>query len=115
MASSRWSPNQKALLKELVDKYDQDRNGTLERAELQKISAEDKSRMARAGMGGAAWASVLYTLTPNWQLFWLADALNADKGVIQWSYVGKALAYALGYVGAALSLAVALFEDRELS
>jgi hypothetical protein len=66
-------------------------------------------------MGGAWWASVLYTVTPNWQLFWLADALNADKGAIAWSYVGKGLAYAFGYAGAALIFAVVLFENRELS
>ena len=71
--------------------------------------------MSRAGMGGSWWASALYTVTPNWQLFWLADALNTDKGAVEWSYVGKGLAYALGYVGAALAMAIALFEDRELS
>jgi hypothetical protein len=115
IASTRWSLSQKALLKELVAKYDKDQNGTLEPAEREKITGEDKARLARAGMGGAWWASVLYTVTPNWQLFWLADALNADKGVVQWGYVGKALAYVMAYVGAALALAVALFEDRELS
>ena len=66
-------------------------------------------------MGGAWWASVLYTVTPNWQLFWVADALDADGTTFPWGYVGRALAYVLGYVGAALAIAVALFEDRELS
>jgi len=98
-----------------VTKYDKDHNGTLELSERQAISRDDKARMVRAGMGGSWWASVLYTVTPNWQLFWLADALNAEKGEIQWSYVGKAFTYALGYVGAALALAIAFFEDRELS
>jgi len=64
---------------------------------------------------GEWWASVLYTLTPNWQLFWLADALETGKNLYHWNYVGKALAYVAGYVGVALSLAVALFEERELS
>jgi hypothetical protein len=58
---------------------------------------------------------VLYTVTPNWQLFWLADALSMGKSTFQWGYVGKAFAYAAGYIGAALSLAVLLFEERELS
>jgi hypothetical protein len=115
IASARWSLDQKALLKEMVAKYDQDHNGTLEPAERERITPEDKARLARAGMGGTWWASVLYTVTPNWQLFWLADALNAEKGVVQWGYVGKAFAYALCYMGAALAMAVALFEDRELS
>jgi hypothetical protein len=25
---------------------------------------------------GSWWASILYAVTPNWQLFWLADALE---------------------------------------
>ena len=99
----------------LVAKYDADKSGTVELAERKKITPEDKARLTRAGMGGKWWASILYSITPNWQLFWLADALNTDKGVVAWSYVGKALAYVIGYVGAALAMAVALFEDRELS
>ena len=65
--------------------------------------------------GGPWWATVLYTVTPNWQLFWLADALETDKSTFQWGYVGKALAYVVGYVGATLAIAVMLFEERELS
>jgi ABC-type transport system involved in multi-copper enzyme maturation permease subunit len=64
---------------------------------------------------GSWWASMLYTLTPNWQLFWLADTLETGKTTFHWGYVGKGFAYAVGYVGAALSVAVLLFEDRELS
>lgn len=115
IASNQWSLSQKALLKELVATYDQNKNGIIEPAELEKITREDKARLTRAGMGGSWWASVLYTVTPNWQVFWLADVLNAEQGVVPWGYVGKALAYVMGYVGAALALAFALFEDRELS
>ena len=61
------------------------------------------------------WASVLYTVTPNWQLFWLADVLDTGKSDFHWGYVAKALAYAVCYIGAVLSVAVVLFEDRELS
>jgi hypothetical protein len=64
---------------------------------------------------GSWWASVLYTLTPNWQLFWLADALDSGKSTFHWGYVGKAFGYVIGYVGATLALAVMLFEERELS
>ena len=67
---------------------------------------------AQPGRGGLP---LLYTVTPNWQLFWLADALDTGKSVYYWGYVGKALGYAVGYVGAVLAMAVAMFEDRELS
>jgi hypothetical protein len=64
---------------------------------------------------GSWWASALYSIVPNWQLFWLADALETGKNTFQWAYVGKALGYAVCYTGAALAVGVALFEERELS
>jgi ABC-type transport system involved in multi-copper enzyme maturation permease subunit len=64
---------------------------------------------------GSWWASVLYTITPNWQLFWLADTLETGKTTFYWGYVGKAFGYAFAYATAALSLAVLLFEERELN
>ncbi|HVV73158.1 MAG TPA: hypothetical protein VHI52_16920, partial [Verrucomicrobiae bacterium] len=103
------------LLRQIVEKYDKDHNGSLDLSERQSISAEDKGRMDKAGMGGAWWASVLYTVTPNWQLFWLADALNSGKTTFHWGYVAKAFTYVVCYVGALLAVAVALFEERELS
>jgi hypothetical protein len=115
VTSSRWSYAQKGLLKEIVQKLDRDHNGKLEPAERETLSAEDKTRLKQAGMGGAWWAVVLYTVTPNWQLFWVADVLDADGSTFHWGYVGRAFAYVVGYVGAALAIAVALFEDRELS
>ena len=68
----------------------------------------------RAEMG-SWWASALYTIVPNWQLFWLADALDMGKSTFQWGYVGKAFVYVIGYAGASLAVATALFEERELS
>jgi hypothetical protein len=115
LSAPRWSYSQKTLLRQIIEKYDQDQSGTLESGERDRISAEDKARLAQAGMGGARWASVLYTVTPNWQLFWLADTLAMDKTVFLWGYVGKALVYMAAYVGAALCLAVMLFDERELS
>jgi ABC-type transport system involved in multi-copper enzyme maturation permease subunit len=64
---------------------------------------------------GAWWGTVLYTVIPNWQNFWLADALDSGKSTFHWGYVSKAFAYVFCYVGAALAAAVTLFEDRELS
>jgi ABC-type transport system involved in multi-copper enzyme maturation permease subunit len=125
LSSSRWSPTQKALLNEVIAKYDENKNGMLEFKERETISAQDRQRLVQAGMGGRWWASVLYTVTPNWQLFWLADMMDADlvdklgqpikQAPFHWSYVGKAFGYVVGYVGAALAIAVVLFEERELS
>ena len=64
--------------------------------------------------GDAWWASILYTILPNWQLLWVADALEEGKN-IPWTYLGTAFGYAVAYVGAALAVALYLFEDRELS
>jgi hypothetical protein len=66
-------------------------------------------------VAGNWWASTLYTVIPNWQLFWLADALDMGKSTFHWDYVAKAFAYTVGYAGAALAIGTALFEDRELS
>ncbi|HEU6449538.1 MAG TPA: hypothetical protein VFV23_13980 [Verrucomicrobiae bacterium] len=64
---------------------------------------------------GEWWASTLYSIVPNWQLFWLADAIDTGKSTFQWNYVGKAFAYAICYAGAALAAGAALFEERELN
>lgn len=63
---------------------------------------------------GSWWANICYAVLPNWQLFWMADALGEGKS-IPGRYVGTACAYMLAYVGAALALALCLFEDRELT
>jgi ABC-type transport system involved in multi-copper enzyme maturation permease subunit len=115
VSSSRWSDSQKALLMELTQKYAKENQGKAAADARPDVSAEDQGRLAQAGMGGSRWAAVLYTLTPNWQLFWLADALDSGKSTYHWGYVGKAFAYAVAYVGAALALAVMLFQERELS
>ena len=64
---------------------------------------------------GHWWASTLYTVIPNWQLFWLADALDMGKSTFHWDYVAKAFGYTVGYAGAALAIGTAFFEERELS
>jgi ABC-type transport system involved in multi-copper enzyme maturation permease subunit len=64
---------------------------------------------------GSWWASMLYSVIPNWQLFWLGDALDMGKNTFQWGYVGKAFGYMICYAGAALAVGTALFEERELS
>lgn len=61
----------------------------------------------------SAFASVLYSLTPNWQHFWLADALSGD-GRIPWSYVGRAAVYGGLYLGGLLLLGLLSFRKAEL-
>jgi ABC-type transport system involved in multi-copper enzyme maturation permease subunit len=63
---------------------------------------------------GSLWAKTAYAVTPNWQQFWLADALE-EKKRIPWVYVEHAAIYLVVYLGAALSVAALLFEDRELT
>lgn len=67
----------------------------------------------RSGQG-QWWAGFLYAITPNWQLFWMADALD-NQQKIPWSYVARAFGYVVGYLGASIAIALVLFEDRELS
>jgi hypothetical protein len=64
--------------------------------------------------GGPWYAVALYSVLPNWQQFWMADALESDKR-IPLKYVATAFAYVVTYVGASLAVALCLFEDRELT
>ncbi|MBG89348.1 MAG: hypothetical protein CMO80_20975 [Verrucomicrobiales bacterium] len=68
-----------------------------------------------AAESGNWWANIGYAITPNWQLFWVADAIEGEsqlKGV--WTYVAKSLGYVVGYLGASLIVAYQLFENRDL-
>ncbi|MBI4664108.1 MAG: ABC transporter permease [Verrucomicrobia bacterium] len=112
--NSWWSERQLDLLRKTVEKHDANTNGKLDPDERKKLSPDEVRELKSAGLGGRAWASVLYTVVPNWQFFWLADALE-DKKTIPWRYVGQAFGYVVAYLGASLALALALFEDRELS
>ena len=68
----------------------------------------------RAAEEGSFIAQTLYTLLPNWQLFWISDALGTGH-TAPFAYIGKAAAYMVGYLGAALAVALILFEDRDLT
>ena len=56
---------------------------------------------------------VFYVLLPNFQVFWVGDALSADKPV-PWPYVGLSLGYGALYAAALLFLGMWLFETREI-
>lgn len=68
----------------------------------------------RPAAEGSIIAKLVYAALPNWQLFWMVDALEGEH-TIPAGYIGRALSYVVCYVVAALSVALALFEDRELS
>jgi hypothetical protein len=45
------TPEQKALRKEMTEKYDTNKDGKLDKEERAKISKEDKEKMDKAGIG----------------------------------------------------------------
>ena len=58
-------------------------------------------------------AAVLYALIPNWQHFWVVDALG-DGGRVPWTYVGRAGLYTVLYAGAMLCIGTASFRHTEM-
>lgn len=63
---------------------------------------------------GENWvAGILYAAVPNWQLFWMADALAAGKH-IPGSYLLLGGGYVVLLVGFFTLLGVILFMDREV-
>jgi hypothetical protein len=61
-----------------------------------------------------AWINkTLYAIIPNFQVFWLADAINQDRA-IPFEYVAKTVPYGLAMIGAALCVAIVLFQRREV-
>jgi len=68
------------------------------------------SRMAE----NSSAAVFLYRAVFNIQVFWLADALSSGKE-IPWEYVFRAALYAVTYQVAILSVALFLFQDREVA
>jgi len=48
---SKPTAEQKALQKEMIAKYDTNKDGKLDKEEKAKISAEDKAKMEKAGLG----------------------------------------------------------------
>jgi hypothetical protein len=49
-AKQKLTAEQKALKKEMLEKYDTDKNGKLDKDERAKISAEDREKMTKAGL-----------------------------------------------------------------
>ena len=56
-------------------------------------------------------SALLYSIIPNWQFFWMADAL-ANKNPIPWSYVAWAAIYIFLYMVVCSIIAVTLFKRQ---
>ncbi|MBR0458148.1 MAG: ABC transporter permease [Victivallales bacterium] len=63
--------------------------------------------------GGSFFATALYAVIPNWQLFWMADALAINKS-IPTAYLAYGAVYAILMIAFLMVLAVALFGNREV-
>jgi hypothetical protein len=62
--------------------------------------------------GTSRLCAALYRLLPDWQHFWVCDAL-AKGGVVAWSYVGLAALYAALFTVGVLALGVLAFRRAE--
>lgn len=72
--------------------------------------------LGRAAERGAWWGHLGYAILPNWQLFWITDAIQGERSIEGiWTYFAKSLVYLAGYLGAALVVAWSLFADRDLN
>ncbi len=65
----------------------------------------------------STWAEVAYRIVPNFGLFWVVDGLMAGQleTSVPFSYVGYVLGYALLITVAIVSVAVVLFQRREMN
>ena len=62
---------------------------------------------------GSGLSAFLYTITPNWQNFWTADALSGG-GHVPWKYVYNAGLYAVVYSSGILCLGMLSFRHTEM-
>lgn len=58
--------------------------------------------------------ALFYALVPNWQMFWLADALATQKNIPLF-YLGYAAVYTLLYIALCSMWAVLVFQDKEIA
>ena len=58
--------------------------------------------------------STLYAVLPNWQFFWLADAIAIQRN-IPISYIADAAVYVVLYVLILSMWAVAIFQNKEVA
>lgn len=56
---------------------------------------------------------LLYVAIPNFQFYWVGDALTQDLK-IAWQHVARVAGYSAAYIAAVLAVGVAVFEPREV-
>ncbi|MFZ9915742.1 MAG: hypothetical protein ACO3IB_10480, partial [Phycisphaerales bacterium] len=76
-------------------------------------AAAGEAAISSGQRAGMAFFSLCRAALPNFQLFWLSDALTQKKAIPA-EYIGYAVPYALAMVTALLSLATMLFQRREV-
>ena len=59
------------------------------------------------------WAKICYFIVPNFQIFWVSDALY-ETGVVPPIYIIITSFYAICYTAAIISLSIALFQRRQV-
>ena len=67
-----------------------------------------------ASAGTISIKAGLYAIIPNWQFFWLADAL-ANKTPIPWEYIAFSALYVILYLVICGVISVSMFLDREVA
>ena len=50
----------------------------------------------KSAENGSWFASILYSLLPNWQNFWMVDTLEPEKSGVPMIYLAKSFIYTLG-------------------
>lgn len=61
----------------------------------------------------AIWAKVCYFLVPNLQIFWVSDAIY-EGSEVPFKYISIAAVYTICYTTAIISLAIGLFQRRQV-
>lgn len=64
--------------------------------------------------GAISFSALLYAIIPNWQFFWMADAL-ASHTLIPWSYVAWSACYIFLYISFCSIIAISLFTNKEVA
>jgi ABC-2 type transport system permease protein len=82
-------------------------------AELTRIATSAPEQFSLGENAQLLALKTAYAVVPNFQVFWLADAINQDRS-IPFAYVSQTVPYGLAMIAASLCVAVVLFQRREV-